>query len=286
VDIGLSKSASVEYAAVGGGDPVIYGPPAWIRDYPHTAIYAAGYVTLTDIHIEGAVIGIFIPEISGNSNVVATNIKTLAMMDRARGAVYELDGRSGAAPPTNTDYYGYGCAVLIAGSSEAGGSLNLKQSATLTAVSTNGGCCYLVRDAVYAVNRTSFGMGQFALSPTGEGSGGRFAFYTRGNIYRLQSENVTTANGNGTTATLTFPTRTVAVHVVGSTIIVAGVTPSGYNGTFVVTASSATFLSFNDDATKLKVASSLNDKCLVNSKEVTSDITFLSILGSILSGPS
>ena len=70
------------------------------------------------------------------------------------------------------------------------------------------------------------------------------SFYTRGNIYRVQSENVTAANGNGTTATLTFPTRTVAIHGVGTTIIVAGVTPSGYNGTFVVTASSATSVSY------------------------------------------
>lgn len=186
VDVGLAKSASTQYGVVVAGAPLpegatIYPLPAWIQDYPHTAIYAAGYITLTDIHIEGSVIGIFIPEIGGASNVTATNIKAFAMMDRARGAVYELDGKSGAEPPANTDYYGYGSAILIAGASETAATptLNWKGSATLTSVSTNGACCYLVRDAAYGVNRSMYGMGQFPLG----GLGGRFSFYTRGNIY-------------------------------------------------------------------------------------------------------
>jgi hypothetical protein len=136
---------------------------------------------LTDIHIEGSVIGIFIPEIDGASNVTATNIKAYAMMDRARSAVYELDGKSGAEPPANTDYYGYGSAILIAGASETAATptQNWKGSATLTSVSTNGACCYLVRDAAYGINRSMYGMGQFPLGDLG----GRFSFYTRGNIY-------------------------------------------------------------------------------------------------------
>ena len=187
VDVGLAKSVSAQHGVPVASDTTpegtaIYVAPAWIQDYPHTAIYAAGYITLTDIHIEGSVIGIFIPEIGGASNVVATNIKAFAMMDRARGAVYELDGKSGANPPTpHTDYYGYGAAVLIAGASETAATptLNWKGSATLTSVSTNGACCYLVRDAAYGINRSMYGMGQFPLG----GLGGRFSFYTRGNIY-------------------------------------------------------------------------------------------------------
>ena len=172
-------------------------------------------------------------------------------MDRERvpTPIYMLDGASGAVPPadngTTLNYYGYGCAVLIAGYSEtlANPRVNAKGCCTITNLSSSV-TAYLIRDSVYNIHLTAFGQGQFALSPTGEGSGGRVAFYTRGNIYRLQSENVTAANGNGTTATLTFPTRTVAIHGVGSTIIVAGVTPAGYNGTFVVTASTATSVSY------------------------------------------
>jgi hypothetical protein len=53
----------------------------------------------------------------------------------------------------------------------------------------------------------------------------------------------TAATGNGTTATLTFSTSTNCIAV-GSTIIVAGVTPAGYNGTYTVTASTNTTVSY------------------------------------------
>ncbi len=54
---------------------------------------------------------------------------------------------------------------------------------------------------------------------------------------------VTGASGNGTTATITFATQATAIQV-GATIVVAGINPSGYNGTFVVTASSVTSVSY------------------------------------------
>jgi len=53
----------------------------------------------------------------------------------------------------------------------------------------------------------------------------------------------TAATGNGTTATLTFATSTNC-PAVGSTIIVSGVTPAGYNGTYTVTASTNTTVSY------------------------------------------
>lgn len=51
------------------------------------------------------------------------------------------------------------------------------------------------------------------------------------------------ASGDGTTATLTFSASTNC-PAVGSTIIVAGVTPAGYNGTYTVTASTNTSVSY------------------------------------------
>jgi hypothetical protein len=51
-----------------------------------------------------------------------------------------------------------------------------------------------------------------------------------------------TASGTGSVATLTYST-TYTIPV-GSTIVVAGVTPAGYNGTFTVTGSSAGSVSF------------------------------------------
>jgi len=46
------------------------------------------------------------------------------------------------------------------------------------------------------------------------------------------------ASGTGGTATLTFSTPNTPVYTVGSQITVSGVTPTGYNGTYTVTASS------------------------------------------------
>lgn len=51
-----------------------------------------------------------------------------------------------------------------------------------------------------------------------------------------------TTSGTGSTATITFtPAITIPV---GSTVTISGVTPSGYNGTFIVTASSSGSISF------------------------------------------
>jgi hypothetical protein len=58
----------------------------------------------------------------------------------------------------------------------------------------------------------------------------------------------TAATGNGTTATLTFASTT-GIIAVGSTIIVAGVTPAGYNGTYTVTASTNSTVSYANATT-------------------------------------
>jgi hypothetical protein len=59
---------------------------------------------------------------------------------------------------------------------------------------------------------------------------------------------VTGASGTGTVATITFAAQTTAIAV-GSTIVVASVNPAGYNGTFVVTASSLTSVSYANATT-------------------------------------
>jgi hypothetical protein len=59
--------------------------------------------------------------------------------------------------------------------------------------------------------------------------------------------NVTAASGNGTTATLTY-SSTYAFSA-GQTIIVSGVVPAGYNGTYTVTSSSAGSVSYASTTT-------------------------------------
>lgn len=67
------------------------------------------------------------------------------------------------------------------------------------------------------------------------------------------------ASGNGTTATLTFSAITAAIPV-GKLIVVSGMTPSGYNGTFRVTASSTTSVSYLSTATgAMTVAGTIDD---------------------------
>lgn len=64
---------------------------------------------------------------------------------------------------------------------------------------------------------------------------------------------VTGASGTGTVATLTFTSTAPAIPV-GSTIVVAGINPSGYNGTFTVTASTLTSVSYLNSTTTTYVS--------------------------------
>ena len=64
-----------------------------------------------------------------------------------------------------------------------------------------------------------------------------------------QTPTTTGASGNGTTATLTFDTPNTPVYTVGTQITVSGVTPSGYNGTYTVTASSNGSVSYANTTT-------------------------------------
>jgi len=60
---------------------------------------------------------------------------------------------------------------------------------------------------------------------------------------------VTGASGDGTTATITFADPAFNPFVVGETIQVVGITPTGYNGTVVVTAETRTSVSYANTTT-------------------------------------
>jgi hypothetical protein len=59
----------------------------------------------------------------------------------------------------------------------------------------------------------------------------------------------TGASGTGTAATISFATQTAAPYAVNSYVTVAGVTPSGYNGTYQVTACTTSSVTFNNTTT-------------------------------------
>ena len=77
------------------------------------------------------------------------------------------------------------------------------------------------------------------------------AYYFKGSVISTaQFALATTATaGAAGTATITFATQTVAPFIVGQTIVVAGVTPTGYNGTQTVTACTVTSVSYNNATT-------------------------------------
>lgn len=82
---------------------------------------------------------------------------------------------------------------------------------------------------------------------------------TTGNTFALSGTVTPTAfSGTGATATVTFAAISGIVIPVGSTVTVSGATPAGYNGTFTVTASTNTTVSFASSATgALSVAGSM-----------------------------
>jgi hypothetical protein len=63
-------------------------------------------------------------------------------------------------------------------------------------------------------------------------------------LYFNNAVYVTGASGNGTTATLTYAAGNPQAFAIGSTIIVTGVVPLAYNGTFTVTANTSTSVSY------------------------------------------
>ena len=69
-------------------------------------------------------------------------------------------------------------------------------------------------------------------------------------ISTAQFNLATTATaGSAGTATITFAAQTVAPFIVGQTIVVAGVTPTGYNGTQTVTACTTTTVQYANATT-------------------------------------
>jgi hypothetical protein len=64
-----------------------------------------------------------------------------------------------------------------------------------------------------------------------------------------QAITITGATGTGTSAILTFSAQGSTPFVIGQTIVVSGVVPAGYNGTFVVTGASTSSVTYANNTT-------------------------------------
>jgi len=106
---------------------------------------------------------------------------------------------------------------------------------------------------VLTVTPNSNGNSLFGASPSDVLVSNRLTFATArssGTTTALSGTVTPTAfSGTGATATVTFAAISGIVIPVGSTVTVSGATPAGYNGTFTVTASTNTTVSFASSAT-------------------------------------
>jgi hypothetical protein len=197
VDMSMVKSVSSAWN-VAPADP----QPAWVVTYPLIGIKAQGNMSVSNVHIEGPVIGVHVEYNGGGGNVVSlSNLNFLYLQDPIRGALYYADGLSGldfanesevtaANLVTQTNsvdtprYFGYGCGVLIAKGNYMTGSSNVpwntKDRVTINNIRTSGGVTYLLRDAMYGKNIRGYGMGEPPQQTTNIGG---ISFYSRGNAY-------------------------------------------------------------------------------------------------------
>ena len=72
---------------------------------------------------------------------------------------------------------------------------------------------------------------------------------TGSGIAQISSYAVTATSGTGSTATLTFSTQTFVPYAVGQPIFVSGLTPTGYNGTYIVTSATTSTVSYSNTTT-------------------------------------
>ena len=96
-----------------------------------------------------------------------------------------------------------------------------------------------------SISTTNQGAGTTSLVPMQMQAYARQAFADSAAV----STTVTGASGTGSVATLTFTTQNTAPYVVGQTVTVAGMTPSGYNGTVVITAATTSSISYANTTT-------------------------------------
>jgi hypothetical protein len=179
----------------------VYPPANPVLTYAFAAIFAQGNVTISDIHIEGCVVGVWCKNSQGAyGRINVINVKTYGMMDPARGAVYYDDGRSGHRIPlvpalaslpgapvetgitfANAPFNRYSCSVLISGRGDPTfvyAPYNFFDSVTLMQISNNGVTTYNLRDPEFGIHRSTYDMSQFP-----ETGNGQISFYTRGNAF-------------------------------------------------------------------------------------------------------
>jgi len=165
--------------------------PDLVAEIPHTGVFAQGeHLYLNNVHIEGVTVGVNVVQSAARSHVTIANVNVAQTSDSRQAFTRDPEGvdipepslarQIAAHPPLikgtyQPHYWNYSCAVLISRTpAETPGHQNGPDSVTIIGLSARDGCRYLIRDAAYNVELTSYRQGRSTAS-------GAVAFYARGN---------------------------------------------------------------------------------------------------------
>jgi len=180
-------------------------------------------------------------------------------------ALTSLAGQNGFVVASSSGGNGYGAAVAVryhsgdttAGTNNAPAYILSGTSGTST---SPGGCA--TNQVLGAINIDGYTAGTSnnyasTIATTNAGGGTTAITALQAQGYARQaftnSTTVTTAvtgaSGTGSVATLNFTLQNTAPYIVGQTVTIAGMTPSGYNGSVVITAATTSSISYANATT-------------------------------------
>ena len=208
-----------------------------------TGVAMSWYVSATNYYIAS---------ISGN-NITVSSSYSNALAD----AVVSLTSASGSAMTWSTPGNGVITAVLtsspvsVVTNSSTVDTLQMSllyptDPGTAGTVSSTAVTATTV-DATSTINSS----GVFTVGTVSSGTVASGMVLTGSGVAQLGSYAITGVASSGTTATLTFATTTTVNFAVGQVITVTGITPTGYNGDYIVTAATATTVQYTTSGSNL-----------------------------------
>ena len=196
---------------------------------------------------------------AANSVVIGSNSNASGLKAIAKGNTAQGNASNAIAIGTNSfthSYYGAGVAMAIGYNAAAGSSGSSSSTSWNTALGPYAATNNNFRDVGIASTalgyyaNTNWKTGSIALGNGRISSSGdsQVSITTlRGTSVFSSAATVSTSGLNGI-STVTFATQSAA-PLVGSTVVVSGVTPLGYNGTYIVLSSSTTSVTYANPTT-------------------------------------
>jgi hypothetical protein len=181
----------------------------------------------------------YISAISGNAIQISASYQ---------GSTLSLNGGSGSSMTWSTPGNGVLTAVLTATPQSivvaSSGTNSLQMTLAYPTDPGTSGTVTATTNATATMSTTTISSSGLLTVGTVSGTIASGMVLTGSKIAQIGSYSITGVSSSGTTATLTFATTTTTNFAVGQYITVAGITPTGYNGTYIVTAANATTVQY------------------------------------------